>query len=203
VAPLELVIASANPDKVAELRELLTAELGDLVSLVERPAYVGEIEETGETLEDNARLKAETISTATGLAAIADDTGLEVRALGGAPGVYSARYAGEHASYSDNVEKLLAALAGASDRSAQFRTVCAITFPDGSVILADGTVEGEIATEPAGSAGFGFDPVFRPASDPTRTYAELSPAEKHERSHRGLAVRNVARLLALRLGAGN
>ena len=105
--PLDLVIASANPDKAAELRELLVEELGAAVTLWPRPDYVGEIEETGETLEENARLKAQTISQATGLAAISDDTGLEVHALGGAPGVFSARYAGEDASYADNVRKLL------------------------------------------------------------------------------------------------
>jgi len=201
--PLDLVIASANPDKAVELRELLAAELGDLVRLVARPTSIADIDETGETLEDNARLKAETIASATGLAAIADDTGLEVHALGGAPGVYSARYAGEDATYADNVRKLLSELAGSPDRSARFRTVCVIAFPDGDELIADGAVDGVITMEPAGSGGFGYDPVFRPLLEPVRTYAELSPAEKHERSHRGVAVRGVARLLAEKLEAGN
>jgi XTP/dITP diphosphohydrolase len=199
VMPLELVIASANPDKAAELQQLLTGELGDAVRLRPRPDYVGEIEETGETLEENARLKAETICQATGLAAIADDTGLEVYALGGAPGVYSARYAGEDASYADNVAKLLVELDGQKDRSARFRTVCVISFPDGSELIAEGAVDGLIATEASGTSGFGYDPLFRPISDSSRTYAEMSAAEKHDRSHRGLAVRNVAGLLRSKL----
>jgi XTP/dITP diphosphohydrolase len=201
--PLDLVIASANPDKGAELQQLLIDELGETVNLLARPEYVGEIEETGESLEENARLKAEAICQATGLAAIADDTGLEVHALGGAPGVYSARYAGEDASYADNVAKLLAELAGHKDRAARFRTVCVISFPDGSELVAEGAVDGLIGTEASGTSGFGYDPLFRPLSDSSRTYAELSAAEKHERSHRGLAVRNVAALLRAKLDGAN
>ena len=175
-----------------------------LVTLLDRPDYVGEIEETGETLEENARLKAATITQATGLASIADDTGLEVHALGGAPGVYSARYAGEDASYADNVTKLLAELAGHEDRSASFKTVCVISFPDGTELVAEGAVDGLIATEADGLAGFRLRPgvSFR-SSDPARTYAELSAAEKHEVSHRGLAVRNAARLLRAKLDGAN
>jgi XTP/dITP diphosphohydrolase len=197
--PLDLVIASANPDKAAELRELLVEELGAAVTLWPRPDYVGEIEETGETLEENARLKAQTISQATGLAAISDDTGLEVHALGGAPGVFSARYAGEDASYADNVRKLLRELDGCEDRRARFKTVCVISFPDGTELVAEGAVDGLIGTEATGSSGFGYDPLFRPLVDSSRSYAELSAAEKHEVSHRGLAVRNVARLLRTKL----
>jgi XTP/dITP diphosphohydrolase len=197
--PLDLVIASANPDKAAELRELLVEELGAAVTLWPRPDYVGEIEETGETLEENARLKAQTISQATGLAAISDDTGLEVHALGGAPGVFSARYAGEDASYADNVRKLLRELDGREDRRARFKTVCVISFPDGTELVAEGAVDGLIGTEATGSSGFGYDPLFRPLVDSSRSYAELSAAEKHEVSHRGLAVRNVARLLRAKL----
>jgi XTP/dITP diphosphohydrolase len=197
--PLDLVIASANPDKAAELRELLVEELGTAVTLWPRPDYVGEIEETGETLEENARLKAQTISQATGLAAISDDTGLEVHALGGAPGVYSARYAGEEASYADNVRKLLSELDGHEDRDARFKTVCVISFPDGTELVAEGAVDGLIGTEATGSSGFGYDPLFRPLVDSSRSYAELSATEKHEVSHRGVAVRNVARLLRAKL----
>jgi XTP/dITP diphosphohydrolase len=197
--PLDLVIASANPDKAAELRELLVEELGTAVTLWPRPDYVGEIEETGETLEENARLKAQTISQATGLAAISDDTGLEVHALGGAPGVYSARYAGEEASYADNVRKLLSELDGHEDRGARFKTVCVISFPDGTELVAEGAVDGLIGTEATGSSGFGYDPLFRPLVDSSRSYAELSATEKHEVSHRGVAVRNVARLLRAKL----
>jgi XTP/dITP diphosphohydrolase len=199
--PLELVIASANPHKAIELRELLSDALGDAVLLRPRPTEIPDIEETGETLEENARLKAETISEATGCAAISDDTGLEVRALGGAPGVYSARYAGEDASYQDNVDKLLEALADEPDRSARFRTVCVISFPDGSELVAEGAVDGIIGTTATGSAGFGYDPIFRPLSDSSRSYAELTAEEKHECSHRGAAVRNMAELLRVKLDA--
>ena len=195
----ELVIASANPHKAAELRGLLAADLGDAVIIRDRPSAVGEIEETGETLEENARLKAETICRATGLAAIADDTGLEVHALGGAPGVFSARYAGEDASYADNVAKLLRELDGFEDRGATFRTVCVISFPDGSELVAEGSVEGVIERAARGSAGFGYDPLFRPLAEESRTYAELSTEEKHRLSHRGLAVRNVVALLRAKL----
>jgi XTP/dITP diphosphohydrolase len=201
--PLDLVIASANPDKAAELRQLLLGELGGAVTLWPRPDYVADIEETGETLEENARLKAETIAQATGLAAIADDTGLEVHALGGAPGVYSARYAGEDASYADNVTKLLSELDGHEDRGARFRTVCVIAFPDGAELVAEGAVDGLIGTEATGSSGFGYDPLFRPLADSSRSYAELSAAEKHAVSHRGLAVRNVAALLRAKLDGAN
>jgi XTP/dITP diphosphohydrolase len=201
--PLDLVIASANPDKAAELRELLVEQLGAAVTLWPRPDYVGGIEETGETLEENARLKAQTISQATGLAAVSDDTGLEVHALGGAPGVYSARYAGEDASYADNVTKLLSELDGHEDRGARFKTVCVISFPDGTELVAEGAVDGLIGTEATGSSGFGYDPLFRPLVDSSRSYAELSAAEKHEVSHRGLAVRNVAKLLRAKLAGEN
>jgi XTP/dITP diphosphohydrolase len=201
--PLDLVIASANPDKAAELRELLVEQLGAAVTLWPRPDYVGGIEETGETLEENARLKAQTISQATGLAAVSDDTGLEVHALGGAPGVYSARYAGEDASYADNVTKLLSELDGHEDRGARFKTVCVISFPDGTELVAEGAVDGLIGTEATGSSGLGYDPLFRPLVDSSRSYAELSAAEKREVSHRGLAVRNVAKLLRAKLDGEN
>lgn len=193
---MRLVVASANPDKARELRELLAVGLGDRVELLPRPPEIPDVEETGETLVENARLKATAISAATGLAALADDTGLEVYALDGAPGVYSARYAGADATYADNVAKLLAALEGHSDRRARFRTVCVVAFPDGSELVAEGAVEGEITTEAAGTTGFGYDPIFRPASDPSRTYAQLSPEEKHALSHRGAAVRAMSRSLA-------
>ncbi len=163
-APLRLVLASANPDKVAEIAAILSAALD--VDLVPRPPEVPEVVEDGETLLDNARLKARALVAATGLAAVADDTGLEVDALGGAPGVYSARYAGEDATYADNVAKLLRALSALADmggaRRARFRTVALAAFPDGSDVWAEGAVEGTIAPAPCGSAGFGYDPVFLP-----------------------------------------
>jgi XTP/dITP diphosphohydrolase len=197
-SPLELVVASANADKVAEIVAILTPTLGDRVVLVPRPREVAEIDETGTTLEENAILKARTISDATGKAAVADDTGLEVDALDGAPGVYSARYAGAGATYADNVEKLLRALDGRASRSARFRTVAVVAFPDGSDLVASGVADGRIATSPAGSTGFGYDPVFVPDGE-SRSFAELTPAEKHVVSHRGKAFRQLADLLRSRI----
>jgi XTP/dITP diphosphohydrolase len=167
------------------------------VELVARPTSVGEVEETGATLEDNARLKAVALVEATGLPAIADDTGLEVDALGGAPGVMSSRYSGEHASYDDNVSKLLAELdaAGARDRKdrrARFRTVAMACFPGGREVVAHGVVEGTIAEARRGRGGFGYDPVFVPDGGDGRTYAEMSLAEKNARSHRARAFRALA-----------
>ena len=196
-ARLRLVLATANRDKAAEILSILRAELGDAVELLGRPEEVAEVEETGETLEDNARLKALALLEATGVAAVADDTGLEVEALGGAPGVYSSRYAGEHASYAENVAKLLADLAeagaeGAGARRARFRTVVVARFPGGREVVAAGAVEGSIAPEARGTGGFGYDPVFVPDGGDGRTFAEMTPAEKHARSHRGRAFRAFA-----------
>ena len=149
---LVLVMASANPDKVREIESVLSSASSTLdVALLPRPEGVADVVEDGETLLDNARLKARALVVATGEAAVADDTGLEVEALGGAPGVYSARYAGEDATYADNVAKLLLELdevAGTRDRRARFRTVALAAFPDGSEVWAEGTVEGSIAVSP-------------------------------------------------------
>lgn len=191
-ARLRLFLASANPDKVKEIRALLPG-----VKLLPRPARLGEVEETGETLEENARLKARAVVAATGESAVADDTGLEVVALGGQPGVRSARYAGEGATYADNVARLLTALDGVADRRARFRTVAMICFPDGSELVAQGAVNGRIATWPAGAGGFGYDPVFVPVGGGGRTFAEMTPDEKAELSHRGRAFRGLAVLLHL------
>jgi XTP/dITP diphosphohydrolase len=161
------------------------------VELVPRPATVPDVEETGDTLLDNARLKARALVAATGLPAVADDTGLEVAALGGAPGVHTARYAGPGATYEDNVAKLLGAMAGLSgaDRRARFATVVVAAWPDGRELAAEGVVDGRIAASPAGDGGFGYDPVFVPDEGDGRTFAEMAPAEKHALSHRGRAVR--------------
>ena len=184
-------MASANPDKVAEIAALLSD-----VELLPRPASVGEVEEDGLTLEDNARLKARAILAATGEAAVADDTGLEVASLGGAPGVFSARYAGPQATYTDNVAALLEALDGSVDRVARFRTVALACFPDGRELVAEGVVDGEIATVARGANGFGYDPVFVPAGAGGRTFAEMTADEKNALSHRGSAFRALAALLA-------
>jgi non-canonical purine NTP pyrophosphatase (RdgB/HAM1 family) len=163
---VRLVLASANPDKAREIAEILADH-----ELLPRPADVPDVDETGTTLEENARLKAVALVEATGEAAVADDTGLEVFALDGAPGVYSARYAGEEATYADNVAKLVSALDGVADRRARFRTVALARFPDGREVVAEGVVDGTIATAARGDGGFGFDPVFVPdeADGGTRT----------------------------------
>ena len=146
-----------------------------------RPPDVPEVEETGATLEENARLKAVALCGATGLPAIADDTGLEVDALDGAPGVYTARFAGVDASYADNVTRLLELIDGleADRRTARFTTVALAHWPDGREVAAIGTVEGLIADAPRGELGFGYDPVFVPDEGDGRTFAEMTPAEKH------------------------
>jgi XTP/dITP diphosphohydrolase len=194
---LSFVAATANPDKLTEIREILAAE--GAVMLLPRPPDVAEVEETGETLEENARLKALALVRATGMPALADDTGIEVDALGGAPGVHSARYAGERATYADNVSKLLLELEGLADRGgarrARFRTVALARFPDGREVWREGVVGGTITSAPRGTHGFGYDPVFVPDEGDGRTFAELSPEEKHAISHRGRAFRALAAAL--------
>jgi len=187
---MRLVVATANPDKAAELIAILGDELGGLIELLARPNDVAVVEETGETLEDNARLKAVALVAATGEAAVADDTGLEVAALDGAPGVWSARFAGDNATYGDNVAKLLTVLEGEADRRAWFRTVVVCRFPDGTEIISEGVVKGEILAAPRGLSGFGYDPVFAPEGGGGRTFAEMSTEEKHALSHRGRALRS-------------
>ena len=191
---MQLVVASANPDKAAEIATLLSG-LG--FEVVPRPTEVPDVEETGETLLDNARLKARAISQATGQAAVADDTGLEVDALDGAPGVYTARFAGDGASYDDNVAKMLEVLADRSDRTARFRSVALVCFPDGKEVWCEGVVEGIIARQRRGSNGFGYDPIFEPADGGGRTLAEFTPEEKHAISHRGRAFRALAAALRI------
>jgi XTP/dITP diphosphohydrolase len=190
---VKLVLATANPDKAAEIREVLVGA-GLVLELEPRPADVPDVEETGTTLEENARLKAVALCEATGLPAVADDTGLAVDALGGAPGVYSARYAGDDATYADNVAKLLAALAGVDPtaRTARFSTVAIARWPDGREVAALGEVEGVIAVEARGEGGFGYDPLFVPEEGDGRTFAEMSAEEKHRVSHRGRAFRTLA-----------
>lgn len=189
-----VVCASANPAKVAEMAEVL-AGLG--VELEPRPSSVPDVVEYADTLEGNARLKAAAVCAATGAAALADDTGLEVDALDGRPGVRSARYAGEDASDAENVARLLEELGqrGANtptERRARFRTVVLLRRPDGSERIATGVVEGAIAPAPRGTGGFGYDPVFVPDEGGGRTFAEMEATEKHAISHRGRALRAFA-----------
>ncbi len=197
---LRLVTASANPDKVAEIAAILAPE----AELVARPSTVGDVVEDADTLEGNARLKAGAIASEVGAPAVADDTGLEVDALGGAPGVWSARYAGEHATYADNVAKLLTDLGAVgavdqSSRAARFRTVALVCWPDGREVSAEGAIDGHIAPVARGTNGFGYDSVFVPVdpdgSPGDRTFAEMDPAEKNAVSHRGRAFRALAAAL--------
>lgn len=184
-----IVLATRNPGKIAELSRLLAGFSLEVKGLDAFPG-IGELPETGDTFRANALEKARTAATLTGLVAVADDSGLEVDALGGAPGVYSARYSGPRACDADNNSKLLAALAEVppGQRAARFRCVMAAAAPNGETLLAEGAWEGEIARELTGQGGFGYDPLFL---DPAqgRTAAQMSPEEKNAASHRGRALR--------------
>lgn len=188
------VMSTGNMGKLAEIRQILAGsdfEIEPQSSFDFEPA-----EETGATFVENALLKARKAAAETGLAAIADDSGLSVDALDGAPGVYTARFAGEGASDADNIEKLLQELEGFGERGAAFHCVAVVTWPDESrePLVAQGVWRGEIARERAGSAGFGYDPVF---FDPGlgKCSAQMTPEEKNSRSHRGQAFRELGKLL--------
>lgn len=187
------VLATFNRDKGRELAALLAAPGRDLRLLFELPGAVA-AEETGDTLLANARLKAEAAVRHTGLPAIADDTGLEVDALGGAPGHHAARFAGPGATCADNVALLLERLRGvpAERRSARFRTVCVARFPDGREEISEGVLEGRITAAPRGDHGFGYDPVFEVAGS-RFTLAELDQGEKNRLSHRARAAAELAK----------
>jgi XTP/dITP diphosphohydrolase len=191
------VVASANAHKVEELRALFA---NAPVALEPRPASVPVPEETGTTFLANARLKARALAQATGRVVLADDSGLEVDALGGEPGVRSARYAGEGAGDADNNARLLKQLEGihGPNRRARFRCVLALVAPDGKEVTAEGRIEGFVRTEPAGGGGFGYDPLFTPEGD-TRSLAEYAAAEKNAVSHRGRAAQKLLESLS-RLG---
>jgi XTP/dITP diphosphohydrolase len=182
---VELVLASRNAHKVRELGDLLAPH--ELVAL---PPDVELPPETGETFADNAILKARAAAEATGRPAIADDSGIEVAVLGGAPGVRSARFAGEGATDEENLAKLLREVPAGGDRRVAYACVLAYATPSGGLALFEGRCEGELALEPRGSGGFGYDPAFVPAgTGGGRTMAELSPVEKDAISHRGRAAR--------------
>ena len=200
---MHFVLATANPDKAVEIGNVLV-ESGVAVELEARDPTIPETIESGATLEENARLKAIEVATWTGRPAIADDTGLEVDALDGAPGVRSARFAGEDATYADNVRLLLSRLAGIPEarRTARFSTVAIARWPDGREVAALGTVEGRIAQRPRGRGGFGYDPVFIPDEGDGRTFAEMSGGEKDACSHRGRAFRTLAEGLRVAVETG-
>ncbi|MFB3880496.1 MAG: RdgB/HAM1 family non-canonical purine NTP pyrophosphatase [Armatimonadota bacterium] len=192
-----LLIATHNRAKAAEIAAILRdAGLDpEIVSLADFPEVVLP-EETGSTFVENALAKAKAAAAATGLPAIADDSGIEVDALGGEPGVLSARYGGPDATDRERYQKVLRLLKEVPDaeRTARFRCAAAYATPDGQTLLAEGTVEGRIAREPVGSGGFGYDPIFIPDGE-ARTMAQLSPSEKDAISHRGRAFRALARLI--------
>lgn len=185
-----LVVASKNPDKIAEIESVLGAAGLD-VEIV-RGLDWPDVDETEATLEANALLKARAVMTATGLPAVADDTGLEVDALGGAPGVVTGRYAGPEATYADNVARLLADLEGVADRRATFRTVVALVTPEGDEVVCEGRLPGHIARAPRGNFGFGYDPVFEIDG---LTLGEMRTEQKNRVSHRARALRSLATMI--------
>ena len=189
---MRLVMASGNAHKAAEIREILSAHM-----IEQRPSWVGEVDENAETLAGNARLKARAICEATGTAAVADDTGLEVDALGGLPGVRSARFAGDSATDEENLRKLLKSLEAvpSDERGARFRTVALVAFPDGKELVTEGVANGMIAEVPRGNGGFGYDSLFVPDEGTGLSFAEMSETEKNLISHRGKAFRSLAQLL--------
>ena len=190
------VLATANPHKKVEMESVLSALN---INVLPRPSDVPDVDETEDTLEGNALLKARALADATGHAAVADDTGLFVDALDGEPGVYSARYAGVGASDEENVVKLLSMLSGvAAPRTARFRTVICVAYPDGTSLSVEGVMEGSIGAEPKGSNGFGYDPVFLPSHAGGKTLAEMTLQEKNATSHRGNALRSLAEALEKR-----
>ena len=190
--PARLVCASANPAKVAEIARML----GKDTVLLPRPVDLAVPDEDAPTLEGNALIKANAVAVHTGEWAIADDTGLEVEALGGAPGVRSARYAGDEADDAANRALLLARLEGVADRRARFRTVVAVMSPTGEFHLLRGECAGTIASAERGANGFGYDPVFVPDEGDGRTFAEMSDDEKDALSHRARALAGLPGLLA-------
>ena len=198
--PMNLVIATRNRHKLEEIRAILGRPGLVLVSALDFPE-VPDVEETGTTFEENAALKARALAAATGHPALGDDSGLEVDALDGAPGIYSARYAGEPVDYAANNRKLLAALHGVANRRARFRTALALVLPDGALHLVEGRCEGVIADAPRGTEGFGYDPLFIPDGE-SRTFAEMPAAEKNRMSHRARALAAAANAWSTLLPVG-
>ena len=191
---IDIILATHNKDKQVELSSELNSKDVNILSLGDFP-QIGEIVEDGNTLKENALIKAHTIYSITGLPSISDDTGLEVDALNGEPGVFSARYAGENCSYMDNVNKILKSMSKIplDLRRAQFKTVMAFVS-DNMELVSEGSVEGLITTKPKGIGGFGYDPVFY-VPEMMKTFAEMTIEEKNKISHRGIATRNMVELL--------
>lgn len=193
---MKLVLATENPHKLTEIQHILPTKLsnGKELTYESMKSYLLTLPpETGTTLAQNATLKAVYVARATGQLAISDDTGLEVDFLHGAPGIYTARYGGEHGNAEANNQKLLAELAGVpfAKRTARFRTVVCLAWPDGKTQLFEGVVEGHIAESYAGQNGFGYDPIFV-VQEAGKTFAQLTAAEKNSISHRGRALKKLA-----------
>jgi XTP/dITP diphosphohydrolase len=195
--PSRIAIASRNPGKVREILAICSDWPAQWIMWESADRPWPEVEESGQSYLDNALLKARTLATALGEAAVADDSGIEVDALGGAPGPRSARYAGEEATDEQNLRMLIRAVAGvpASGRTARYRCVAALAWPERRDVWAEGVCEGTLISKPRGSGGFGYDPIFVPAGW-DRTMAELSPEEKDRISHRGRAFRALREMLA-------
>ncbi len=191
---MQLVCASANPDKVLEMAAILAG----VVELLPRPAHVPDVVEDADTLIGNARLKAAAICAATGLPAVSDDTGLFVDALGGAPGIYAARFAGEDATYADNRVKLLREMGDTENRAAQFVSAVMVVWPDGNELAVEGVCPGTIATSELGDRGFGYDAVFIPDDGDGRSFAQMSDNEKNQVSHRARALQALLEALRTR-----
>lgn len=198
VFPPRIALATRNAHKIRELERICADWPVEWVTVEDHdPADFPDVEETGDTYLENATLKAAAVSVALGIPALADDSGIEVDALGGRPGVRSARYAGEGATDEQNLRELTRAIRGipAGGRTARYRCLAVLAFPDGAVVHADGTCEGILETSPRGSGGFGYDPIFQPAGW-DETMAELTPEQKDRISHRGRAFRALRDQLA-------
>ncbi|MFF9482619.1 RdgB/HAM1 family non-canonical purine NTP pyrophosphatase [Streptomyces sp. NPDC014733] len=201
-APRRLILATRNAGKVTELRAILTAAGLD-VELVGADAYpeIPDVKETGVTFAENALLKAHALARATGHPAVADDSGLCVEVLGGAPGIFSARWSGRHGDDRANLDLLLAQLSDIDEdhRAAHFACAAALALPDGTERVVEGTLRGTLRHTPSGTGGFGYDPILQPLGE-TRTCAELTPDEKNAISHRGKAFRALVPVVRELLG---
>jgi XTP/dITP diphosphohydrolase len=195
--PDRIAIASRNPGKIREIRSICADWPVEWITADEHEGPWPDVGETGQTYLENAQLKARAVATSLGVPAVADDSGIEVDALGGAPGPRSARYAGEEATDEENLRMLIRAVAGvpAAGRTARYRCVAGLAWPDGREVWAEGTCEGSLVSKPRGDGGFGYDPIFVPAGW-DETMAELSPEEKDRISHRGRAFRALRELVA-------
>ena len=190
---MKIIAATSNAGKIREIKKIFSDDNVEIVSMGEMGINI-EIEENGTTFEENSLIKARTISKLTGEIALADDSGLCVDALGGAPGVYSARYAGENATDEKRIEKLLSELSGVDDRNAKFVSVISVVYPDGLELTACGEVKGKIARETFGDGGFGYDPVFI-SDELGKTFGEATVDEKNEISHRARAINKMYKMM--------